>query len=118
MNYPWLDDYLCAKKGVVKEYKLEWESFRFLLEGKMIALQGNDNNGKSIISFKLEPADSEILRNKYTDITPGYYLNKTHWSSVDLNGGVPDDVVRHMADESYRLILASLPKKLAQQYAD
>ena len=38
-------------------------------------------------------------------------MNKVHWNSVKLDGDVPADVIRHMMEESYRLVAKSLTKK-------
>ncbi|MDR1113266.1 MAG: MmcQ/YjbR family DNA-binding protein [Bacteroidales bacterium] len=54
----------------------------------------------------------EIYSGKYPDIVPGYYLNKIHWSSMDLSGNIPEDVLRQMLDCSYNLIFHSLSKKV------
>ncbi len=110
MNYPWLDSYCLNKKGAVKDFKIEWNATRYMLAGKMFVLQGGDREGVPIVTLKCEPVAGEILRQEYKDIIPGYYMNKTHWNSVYLDGEVPDQVVRKMIDMSYDLILAGLPK--------
>ena len=38
-------------------------------------------------------------------------MNKTHWNSVRAQGSVPDDLLRNLLDEAYRLVLHALPKK-------
>lgn len=111
MNYPWIDAYLTSKKGAVKEFKLEWEVFRYMIGDKMFAIQGLDNKGKEILTLKLEPTFGQYLREKYPSIEPGYYMNKVHWNSMDLNGDVPDDIVRKMIDQSYECVLQSFSKK-------
>jgi predicted DNA-binding protein (MmcQ/YjbR family) len=78
----------------------------------MFALIGNDSSGKSIISVKHTPESGEQLRDKYPEIVAGYYLNKTHWSSMDLSGNVPEDVLKQMLDCSYDLIFNSLSRKV------
>ena len=116
MKYAWLDEYCLAKKGAEKEYKLEWDATRFMIMGKMFALLGGDKEGKPIITVKLNPMHSELLRNQYNkEIIPGYYMNKEHWSSLYLEGDVPDEVLRNMLDEAYSLIFESLSKKLQKQ---
>jgi predicted DNA-binding protein (MmcQ/YjbR family) len=55
------------------------------------------------------------LREKYKDIVPGYHLNKTHWSSMFLNGDVPEMVLKQMLDASYELIFNSLSKKIQNE---
>ena len=44
-------------------------------------------------------------------------MNKAHWNSVRLDGTVPEDLLCEMIDESHRLVLASLPKKVQAQIA-
>jgi len=114
-NYPWLDEYLTAKTGATKLYKAEWEATLYRLADKMFAMCGGDKEGRPIVSFKLDPSHGDMLRQQFADIIPGYYLNKLHWNSLYLEGIVPDDVVRNMADESYHLIYESLSKKKQQE---
>ena len=111
MKYTWLDEYCRSKKGVVKEFKIEWNATRYMIMDKMFVLQGGDKEGKPLITVKLEPAFGEFLRQQYKDIIPGYYMNKIHWNSLYVEGDVPDDIVRDMLDKSYNLVLASLSKK-------
>ncbi len=115
MKYEWLDEYCLSKKAVQKDYKMEWSATRYRINGKMFALQGGDKEGKSIITLKLEPTYGEILRNQYKDIVPGYYMNKMHWNSLYLLGDVPDEVLKDMLDQSYRLIFESLSKKAQKE---
>jgi predicted DNA-binding protein (MmcQ/YjbR family) len=115
MKYAWLDEYCLSKKGVVKDYKLEWNATRYMIKDKMFVLQGGDKEGIPIITVKLEPAFGEFLRQQYTDIIPGYHMNKIHWNSLYTNGDVPDDVVRDMLDQSYNIVLASLSSKLQKE---
>lgn len=117
MPYEWLEDYCASKKGAVKEFKPEWNALRYMVGGKMFALQGEDNMGRPIITLKLPPVEGEILRSQYEDIRPGYYMNKLHWNSVCLHGAVPDHVLKDMIDISYGLLFASLTKKAQQEIA-
>lgn len=115
MNYDFIQSYCLAKKGVEEDYKAEWDAIRYTIRGKMFAMIGNDGEGKPIISVKLEPDYGEELHNRYKDITPGYYMNKTHWSSMLLGGNVPEDVLKNMLDQSYLLVFNSLSKKLQKE---
>ncbi|MBP7110393.1 MAG: MmcQ/YjbR family DNA-binding protein [Firmicutes bacterium] len=115
MKYGWLDSYCLSKKGAEKDYKPEWEATRYMIGGRMFAMVGGDRQGKPIVSLKLEPMHGEILRREYEDVIPGYYLNKVHWSSVYLDGQVPDNVLKAMLDESYRLVLEGLGKKAKEE---
>ena len=39
-------------------------------------------------------------------------MNKVHWNSVDLNGNVPESIIKDMIEQSYKLILNSFSKKI------
>ena len=110
MKYLWIDEYCINKRGAVKDYQMDWEATRYLLEGKMFAMIGQNKEKKDIISLKLEPTYGQFLRKEYKDILPGYYLNKEHWNSIDLNGDVEDTLLKELIDQSYVLILKSLTK--------
>ena len=111
MAYEWLDDYCLSFVGVTKDYKEEWQATRYMIGGKMFVMAGGDKFGKPIATVKLEPAFGQFLREQYTDIVPGYYMNKEHWNSLYLEGDVPDEVFRDMIVQSYSLVRASLSKK-------
>ena len=72
-------------------------------DGKMFALisEGKD---PVRLSLKCDPQLSQLLREKYDEIMPGYHLNKKHWNTLVLTGqlGWPDvqDLIRH----SYQLV--------------
>jgi len=98
-------------KGVKKDFKLEWKASRFLIDSKMFAMIGENPQKKDIISIKLHPEYGLLLRSEYHDIFPGYYLNKDHWNSIDLNGNVPDDLLKELLVQSYELVFNSFSKK-------
>jgi len=122
-NYPWLDEYLLSKPGAVKDYKLEWDWHRYMIAGKMFAAitRPSDKHnpmyaGKDIISLKSDPMMSELLRENYPAyILPGFYCGKLTWNSVDMGGDVPEDTLKQMIDDSYRLVFAGLTKKMQKK---
>ncbi len=115
MKYEWIDEYCLSKVGAEKDFKVEWDATRYLIRGKMFALQGEDKDKNEIITLKCEPMIGKSLREQYQHIIAGYYMNKVHWNSVYLDGDMPDDVLKQMIDMSYELVLNSLSKKLQKE---
>ena len=37
-------------------------------------------------------------------------MNKKHWNTIELSGGIPESEMRKMIDHSYDLVVQSLPK--------
>ena len=90
---------------------MDWDAARFFVGGKMFALLGCNKAGKPIITLKCDPVEAELLRSRYPDVIPGYYMNKTHWNSVFLEGNVPEHEFLRMIDISYALVVQALPRK-------
>lgn len=112
MKYLWIDHYLMQKIGVTKDFKQEWQWTRYLIGEKMFAAVCKNEEGKdTLITLKLAPADGDFLRQQYEDIIPGYYMNKIHWNSIKTDGGVPNELLKDMLDQSYQLVLHGLSKK-------
>lgn len=119
MRYTWMDEYLLAKKGVTKDLQADWNWVRYQIGGKMFAaLCLNDEDTPVYITLKLRPEEGEFWRGQYEDVIPGYYMNKTHWNSINPDGQVPDDILRDMLDESYALVLGGLSKKTQREILD
>ncbi|MDV0444690.1 hypothetical protein MmiAt1_02250 [Methanimicrococcus sp. At1] len=115
-NFRWLDELLLKQPATEKEFQPAWQAYKYLLRGKMYAYIGvNDQNGRPVITLKLEPMYSDMLRRDFDDIVPGYYMNKLHWSTVYLDSDVPREVIADMVCASHRVVLASLSKKAQQE---
>ncbi|MBX9032944.1 MmcQ/YjbR family DNA-binding protein [Gordonibacter massiliensis (ex Traore et al. 2017)] len=122
--HDWLDEYLLSKPGATKDYKVEWEWWRYQVGGKMFAAtmqpgeQHREYAGLNLVSLKCDPVWSERLRADWPgDILPGFYADKRCWISVDLDGTVPEDLLRELCDHSYSLVFAKLTKKLQREIA-
>ena len=121
-NYPWLDEYLLAKPGATKDFKVEWGWHRCMVGGKMFAAVMHPSDkydpayaGKDLINLKCEPMLAELLRHQHPEVLPGFYADKRCWNSVDLGGALPDIILRVMLDDSYQLVFEKLTKKLQKE---
>ena len=113
MRYDWLDGELLRLPGVTHDFKAEWYWTRYMVGGKLFCALCHDDAGADVyITVKLEPLRGEFLRAQFPeDVIPGYYMNKLHWNSVRTQGSLPEDILRDMLMESYRLVAAGLPKR-------
>ncbi|MCT4611918.1 MAG: MmcQ/YjbR family DNA-binding protein [Clostridia bacterium] len=119
MNYEWFDEYCISKKGTIKDLKVEWNNAtRYMVGNKIYAMVSFDNMKRPIINLKVDPIYAEMAREKYTDVIPGYHMNKKHWNTVFINGNLPDDELRFMVDMAYRLVFESLTKKMQKEIGD
>lgn len=84
----------------------------FKVRGKMFMFHAVVDD-EPLVIIKALPSDSMSLRDAHPDITPGYHMDKRHWISLHPGGTLTADMVSELVTESYRLVVAGLPK--AQQ---
>jgi predicted DNA-binding protein (MmcQ/YjbR family) len=72
-------------------------------EGKLFALIA-DNSKPLQVSLKTDPKLSELLREKYESVMPGYHLNKKHWITILCTGQLADDEIKDLVRLSYNLV--------------
>ena len=62
------------------------------------------------LTLKCEPDHAAALRREYAAIQPGYHLNKRHWITLELTGDLPAQLAEELLEDSYDLVLNSLPR--------
>lgn len=122
IRHDWLDAYLLDKGGAEKDFKLEWEWFRYLVGDKMFAatlrpgeMYEREYAGHNLLTLKCDPVWSQELRSEHPDILPGFYMDKHNWISIDLDGDIPETLLHELCDHSYNLVFAKLTKKLKRE---
>ena len=70
-----------------------------------------EREGNIWINVKMRPEWRDFWREAFEAVIGAYHLNKEHWSSIILNGTVPEADVRRMIDESYDLVKPSGKKQ-------
>ena len=96
--------------GATEDFPFNPETSVFKVGGKVFAITALEGRPLNV-SLKCEPGLAEQLRAEHAAITPGYHLNKRHWNTVVLDGSVPDEMVRDLIEDSYDLVVASLPRR-------
>src|SRR3954451_4552660 len=99
------------KKGATEGTPFGPDNVVFKVGGKMFALLALDEI-PTAVNLKCDPDRALELRDRFEQVRPGYHMNKKHWNTVEIAGGIPDAEIRAMIDHSYELVVQSLPKKL------
>lgn len=109
MNFDELRKYLLEKPGAGEERPFGPDALVYKVMGKMFALVPVQAE-KLYVTLKCDPGLAVHLRNVYDFVKPGYHMNKKHWNSVYLDRSAPEDIVREMIDDSYKLVVKGLKK--------
>lgn len=113
MNIEDFRSYCLKKQGVSESFPFGESTLVFKVMDKMFALTGLDGDFR--INLKCDPEEAISLRERYPVVLPGYHMNKRHWNTVVIDGTVDDRLICQWIDNSYWLVVASLPKKLREQ---
>jgi predicted DNA-binding protein (MmcQ/YjbR family) len=102
-------EYCLTKPGVTEGTPFGPDVLVFKVGGKMFALAALDEV-PATVNLKCDPDLALDLRDRYEQIRPGYHMNKKHWNTVEIAGGIPDIELRKMIDHSYELVIRRLRK--------
>ncbi len=117
MNIEILREYALQHPGVTEGFPFGEQTLVFKVMGKVFLLAPLE--GPLRVNAKCDPQRAVELREHYTEITPGYHMNKQQWNTMDLSTGqLPDALVYELVDHSYALVIRGLSRKLRDELAE
>ena len=114
MNLEEFREYCLAKPHATESTPFGDDVLVFKIGGKIFALASLEEV-PSTANLKCDPDLALELRDRYEQVQPGYHMNKQHWNTVELAGGIPALELRRMIDHSYQLVLGGLSRKARQE---
>lgn len=108
MNIEEFYDFCLGMPGTTAETPFGPDTLVFKVAGKMFAL--TDVNTFASVNLKCDPVRAAELREEFDYVRPGWHMSKQHWNTVLIGTGATDAQLRQWTDDSYNLIVASLPK--------
>jgi predicted DNA-binding protein (MmcQ/YjbR family) len=65
-----------------------------------------------MMNFKNDPFVNIHLREKYSDITAAYHMNKKHWNTLYYkHSAIGEDFLELLIRQSYEIVFNSLTRK-------
>ncbi len=110
MNIETVREYCLSKLNVEETLPFGPDVIVFKVSGKMFLLLPL-NTDLLQFNVKCDPDLAIELRERYDCVQPGYHMNKQHWNTVVVDGTVSSKILKEWIDDSYNLIVSSLPKK-------
>ncbi|HEY0298588.1 MAG TPA: MmcQ/YjbR family DNA-binding protein [Arachidicoccus sp.] len=96
-------DYALILDDVDECFPFGEETFVYKTSGKIFLLMAFDED-QLRINVKCAPEEAIELRERYSSIIAGYHMNKKHWNTIILNGGVDRSLVFECIKKSYMLV--------------
>lgn len=110
--------YCLSKKGAEESIPFSKlpDVLVFKVKGKMFTV--TDISNFQSFSIKCRTEEIDELRARYPEMEEPPYFSKKHWSSVRVDGKLPDALMHEWLDTSYDLVVAGLTKKARQELMD
>lgn len=106
MTHKEVEEYLLSMPNARLDYPFGEDVAVYKAADKMFALVAEKSDPVRL-SLKCDPKLSQILREKYESVMPGYHLNKKHWNTILLTGQLNWDEVKDLIRHSYHLVISS-----------
>jgi predicted DNA-binding protein (MmcQ/YjbR family) len=103
MDHKTVEEYILSMPNAALSYPFGESVAVYKVGEKMFALIAEGKEPVNV-SLKAEPELSNLLREKYETIMPGYHLNKKYWNTIVLTGQLPWDEVQALVRHSYQLV--------------
>lgn len=101
MNTSDLLTYCMSKPDAEQSVHSDWKATQIKSGGVLFAMV-HEVKGHPAVSLKTTPALAELLREEHSDVFPSEHLNKTHWSTLLLDGSLKDSQIYYLVDASYQ----------------
>ena len=103
-------DYCLNKKGANESLPFDENTLVFKVLSKVFAITNLTKTPFSV-NLKCDPEKAIEIRELYSEITPGYHMNKKHWNTIIFEGEVPTNILYELIDHSYNLVVEKMTKK-------
>lgn len=107
-DHPFGADFPVFKVGEGKQAKM----FAGLGETPRELAEKHGHPPGEFVVLKADPDLVEELRLVHSEVLAPRYFNKAHWNHVCLTGTLHPEDIADWVEHSYRLVVASLPKRV------
>ncbi|MFC0140032.1 MmcQ/YjbR family DNA-binding protein [Erwinia mallotivora] len=104
MNVSDLLSYCMDKPGAEQSVHSDWKATQIKVNDVLFA-QVYEIDGRPAVALKTTPALADLLREEHDDVQPSEHLNKSHWSTVWLDGSLKDSQIYYLVDASWQLAI-------------
>ena len=110
-DYPFSDDNVSAVFRHPANRK--WFALAMNIPARRLGLPSDAR--MDIVNLKCDPRLSQLFQAEYPEVLPGFYCDKKNWITALLDGDLPDQVLRDLCAQSYRLVVSKLPKYVQRE---
>ncbi|WP_196895168.1 MmcQ/YjbR family DNA-binding protein [Aureivirga marina] len=115
MNIEALREYCLKKSNVTEGFPFDEKTLVFKVAGKVFAITTLDEYPMKV-NLKCDPDKAIEYREVYDEITSGYHMNKKHWNTIDFEGRLSNEFLKHLIDHSYECVIEGLSRREKEEF--
>jgi predicted DNA-binding protein (MmcQ/YjbR family) len=105
MDHQTVEAYILSLPNTELDYPFGEEVAVYKVKDKMFALI-QEGSQPLRLSLKCDPRLSDVLRERYESVMPGYHLNIKYWNTIILTGQLSWEETQDLIRHSYQLVTA------------
>ena len=102
--------YCLSLPQATEDFPFDESTLAFRIGGKIFAMIDLENTEWFVL--KCEPDYAIELRDRYSEITGAWHMNKKHWNQLNLFGSLTDTLIRKLICHSYNEVVKKIPQKI------
>lgn len=114
MDIESIREYCLSLPKVTEDFPFDDTTLVFRIGGKIFAMMDLENASK--LTLKSDPNQALILRDKYSEISGAWHMNKKYWNQLNLYGQLSDTLVKQLIRHSYSEVVKKFPKRRQQEF--
>lgn len=116
MDIESIREYCLSLPKVTEDFPFDDTTLVFRIGGKIFAMMDLENASK--LTLKSDPNQALILRDKYSEISGAWHMNKKYWNQLNLYGQLSDTLVKQLIRHSYSEVVKKFPKRRQQEFSN
>jgi len=109
MNIESIRDYCLSLPQTTEDFPFDESTLAFRIGGKIFAMIDLERTEWFVL--KCNPDYAVDLRDRYSEITGAWHMNKKYWNQLNLFGLLPDTLIRKLICHSYNEVIKKMSKK-------
>lgn len=114
MDIESIREYCLSLPKVTEDFPFDDTTLVFRIGGKIFAMMDLEDASK--LTLKSDPNQALILRDKYSEISGAWHMNKKYWNQLNLYGQLSDTLVKQLIRHSYSEVVKKFPKRRQQEF--
>ena len=114
MDIESIREYCLSLPKVTEDFPFDDTTLVFRIGGKIFAMMDLEDASK--LTLKSDPNQALTLRDKYSEISGAWHMNKKYWNQLNLYGQLSDTLVKQLIRHSYSEVVKKVPKRRQQEF--